>query len=113
MTSPAPGWEPPVGPWYVKKFGRSERSAAMASLLTTVGSCSSASVITLELRCARDGDGAAPAVVVFAVLLLHETARTSRAATQIRVFMEEAPRVKWRVVTRGVLLRGGEQHENG
>src|SRR5437763_9938358 len=87
MTSPAPGAELPVGPRYVKKFGRSERSADIASLLTTAGFCSSCSLMTLELRWTRDGAGAPPGVEVFE-LPLHEAARTSSAATTMRVVMK-------------------------
>src|SRR5438477_9037111 len=81
----------------------------MASRLTMAGSWSSCSLMTLALRCVRDGDGAPPGVEVFE-LPPHETARTSRAAAQMRVVMK-ASSGEWRGGRR-VLLRGGEQHED-
>jgi len=68
----------------------------MRSRLMMAGFCNSDSLMTFEFRWVRDGDGSppvaedadagAPPVGVFE-LLAHEAARTSSAATQVRVVM--------------------------
>src|SRR5690349_11137767 len=86
--------------------------ADRASLLTTIGSCSSACVMTLEFLLIRVGEGALPGVELVVELPPHETARTSSAATQRRVVISGFLGGMARGDTRDVLLRGGEQHEH-